>query len=86
MAMLIGMMFMVMNNFVLGIVGDAYGAVKEENQAYPSLFKQLWDLNMLEVRMYEPCMSPSLSRMRMRQVVEWTTANGGPGLEVGRAR
>jgi hypothetical protein len=50
-AVLVGLMFMVMNNFVLGIIGDAYGAIKEENQAYPSLFMQIWDLNMLEVRM-----------------------------------
>jgi hypothetical protein len=49
-AFTVTMMVMVMNNFVLGIIGDAYGAVKEENQNYPSLFTQLWDLNVLEVR------------------------------------
>lgn len=77
---LVGMMFLVMNNFVLGIIGEAQGAVKEEAKAYPSFFQQIWDLNVLEVR--PNVLNQPVSLAVGSVCADGGTANGGPGAEV----
>lgn len=42
--------FMIMQNFVLAIIGDAYGVVKGSHQGTESLFEDIYELNLLGVR------------------------------------